>query len=156
MTEQGDPLQETTTATQLRDFARARFYNYTVLQLVPHYIELRQAESRRLPRDTQNALAASLHGRIMNASMYAAIGQIADPNSVLSALLQHLLEQSNQGESSATYLPKGKVHVEALLNDINQGTIALASELDAREVDRQRERLLQDIRTMEYLSNLMD
>src|SRR5215212_9441578 len=61
MTEQGDPLQETTTATQLRDFARARFYNYTVLQLVPHYIELREAESRRLPRDTQNSLATSLH-----------------------------------------------------------------------------------------------
>ena len=106
MTEQGDPLQETTTPTPLRDFARARFYNYTVLQLVPHYIELRKARSRRLSRDTQNTLAASLHERIMNASMYAAIGQIADPNSVLSALLQHLLEQSNQGESSATYLPQ--------------------------------------------------
>src|SRR4051794_26371536 len=156
MTEQGDPLQETITPTQLRDFARARFYNYTVLQLVPHYIELREAESHSLPRDTQKTLAASLRERIMNASMYAAIGQIADPNSVLSALLQHLLEQSNQGESSATYLPKHKVHVEALLNDIHKGTIALASEPDARELDRHRERLIQDIRMMEYLSNLMD
>jgi hypothetical protein len=156
MTEQGDPLQETTTATPLRDFARARFYNYTVLQLVPHYIELRKAESRSLPRDTQNSLATSLHECIMNASMYAAIGQIADPNSVLSALLQHLLEQSNQGESSATYLPKHKVDVEALLNDIHRGTIALASALDARELDRQQERLMQDLRMMEYLSNLMD
>src|SRR3954447_4890616 len=141
MTGQGDPLQESITATQLRDFARARFYNYTVLQLVPHYIELREAESRNLPRDTQNTLAASLRERIMNASMYAAIGQIADPNSVLSTLLQHILEQSNQGESSATYLPKHKVHVEALLNDINKGTIALASELDAHELDRHRERV---------------
>ena len=146
MTAQGDPRQETTAATPLRDFARARFYNYTVLQLVPHYIELRKAKSRRLPRDTQNSLATGLHERIVNASMYAAIGQIADPNSVLSALLQHLLEQSNQGESSATYLPKEKVHVEALLNDIHQGTIALASELDAHELDRHRERLMQDIR----------
>src|SRR4051812_48161464 len=156
MTEQGDPRQETTTATPLRDFARARFYNYTVLQLVPHYIELREAESRNLPRDTQNTLAASLRERTMNASVYAAIGQIADPNSVLSRLLLHMLEQSDQGESSATYLPKHKEHVEALLKDINQGTIALASKLDARKLDRHRQRLMQDIRAMEFLSNLMD
>ena len=103
MTGQGDPLQESITATQLRDFARARFYNYTVLQLVPHYIELREAESRNLPRDTQNTLATSLRERIVNASVYAAIGQITDPNSVLSRLLLHILEQSNQGESSRRY-----------------------------------------------------
>ena len=92
----------------------------------------------------------------MNASVYAAIGQIADPNSVLSRLLLHILEQSNQGESSATYLPKHKVHVEALLKDIDKGTIALTSKLDARKLARHRERLLQDIRAMEFLSNLMD
>src|SRR5215213_5310414 len=101
MTEQGDPRQETTTATPLRDFARARFYNYTVLQLVPHYIELSEAEGRSLPRDTQNTLAASLRECTLNASIYAAIGHIVDPNSVLSQLLQHILEQSNQGQSSA-------------------------------------------------------
>ena len=156
MTEQGDPLQETTAATQLRDFARARFYNYTVLQLVPHYIQLSEAVNRSLPHDTQKTLAASLRECTMNASMYAAIGQIAEPNPVLSKLLQHILEQSNQGQSSATYLPKHKAHVEALLNDINRGAIALTSDLDARELDRRRKLLMQDIRMMEFLSNLMD
>src|SRR3954454_12168514 len=156
MTEHGDPPQETITATQLRDFARARFYNYTVLQLVPHYIELSEAKRRRLPRDTQDTMATNLRECTMNASVYAAIGQIADPNAVLSQLLQHILEQSNQGQSSATYLPKHKARVEALLNDINKGTIALASDLDARELERRRELLMQDIRAMEFLSNLMD
>jgi len=156
MTEQADHQPDSITATQVRDFARARFYNYTLRQLVPRYIELREAERRDLPRDTQNTLATNLRECIADASAYAAIGQIPDSNSVLSKLLQHILEQSNQGKSSTPYLPKHSEHVEALLNDINRGIIALTSELDARELDRYRELLLQDIRTFEFLSNLMD
>jgi hypothetical protein len=155
MTEQGDHLQESITAIQLRDFARARFYNYTMRQLVPRYIDLREAEGRSLPRDTQNTLAASLRECTADASAYAALGQIRDSTSVLSKLLQHILEQSNQGKSSTTYLPKHQGHVEALLNDVNNGVIVLP-ELDARELDRYRELLMQDIRALEFLSNLMD
>ncbi len=57
---------------------------------------------------------------------------------------------------TAYYLPKHKAHVEALLKDIDKGTIALTSRIDARKLNRHRERLMQDIRAMEFLSNLMD
>jgi hypothetical protein len=156
MSAQDDQSEQPVRETQLRDFARARFYNYTIHQLVPRYIELRDAERRSLPPDTQNALAASLRACTATASAYAALGQVPDPNAILAALLKHMLEQSRQGKSSTTYLPKHQEHIEALLNDITKGTIALASDLDTRELDSQRVLLIEDIRTMEFLSNLMD
>src|SRR5215218_10057394 len=114
MNERGARPSEDIAETHLVDFARARFYNYTLRQIVPTYIEYREARAASQPQDAQDKLAAGLRERLLDARAYAALGQVPEPDAVVSKLLEYVLEQAGRGRSSVAYLPKHKAHVEAL------------------------------------------
>lgn len=156
MAERGAPRPTAISEVQLLDFARSRFYNYTLRQLVPSYIALRDAPSRELPEDTQEQLAAALRERLTDVCAYAALGQIPDPNAVVTKLLQHMLEQASQGRSSTPYLPKHQEHVEALLQDVAKGDIAFTTAVTPSALQRYREMLIEDMRTLDFFGSLMD
>ncbi len=65
MTDRGAPTDNDLTEGQLRDFARARFYNYTLRQLAPAYVELRDAREKNLSAEAQTARAARLRERLI-------------------------------------------------------------------------------------------
>ena len=156
MNERGARPSEDIAETHLVDFARARFYNFTLRQVVPNYIQHREAQAADLSNDAQETLAASLRARLADARAYAALGQIPEPDAVVSKLLEHVLEQASRGRSSVGYLPKHKQHVEALLAEIESGAVSVSAKVEAAELERYRSLLQEDMRTLEYFGRLMD